>query len=235
MNIGVLQRLDWLHSGAEEVEREIRIDSREGKPDLNGFAREQLRGLVRRVFFSETAHPIRQVVFSPSEPQMAISELCHQLGLILAQETPASVVVACGERSASEIAENTATRNNQSRIRSFAHQVRNNLWRVSTSEFRRQAETNQSGIMPSLHSHLWELRRDFQYSIVEAPAASASSEAAALGRVADGLILVLAAHSTRRVIARQIKESLEASHTRILGTVLSGRRFPIPEGIYRRL
>jgi hypothetical protein len=30
-------------------------------------------------------------------------------------------------------------------------------------------------------------------------------------------------------------EMLEASQVRILGTVLSDRVFPIPEGIYRRL
>jgi Mrp family chromosome partitioning ATPase len=65
--------------------------------------------------------------------------------------------------------------------------------------------------------------------------AGISSEAAVLGQLADGIILVLAAQCTRRAAARKIKETLEASQARILGTVLSGRIFPVPERIYRRL
>jgi Mrp family chromosome partitioning ATPase len=53
--------------------------------------------------------------------------------------------------------------------------------------------------------------------------------------LADGIILVLDAHSTRRVTARKIKESLESGRSRILGTVLSGRTFPVPDCLYRRL
>jgi Mrp family chromosome partitioning ATPase len=87
----------------------------------------------------------------------------------------------------------------------------------------------------SLSGYLAKLRREFEYSIVEGPPAGESSEAAALGRSADGIILVLEAHRTRRAAARKIKETLDAADVRVLGMVLTGRRFPIPEGIYRRL
>jgi Mrp family chromosome partitioning ATPase len=56
-----------------------------------------------------------------------------------------------------------------------------------------------------------------------------------MAQFADGIILVLSAHRTRRAMARKIKETLEAAQVRILGTVLSDRVFPIPERIYRRL
>jgi Mrp family chromosome partitioning ATPase len=55
-----------------------------------------------------------------------------------------------------------------------------------------------------------------------------------LGQLADGVILVLEAHTTRKAAARKIKESLGAQ-SRILGIVLTERRFPVPERIYRRL
>jgi Mrp family chromosome partitioning ATPase len=87
----------------------------------------------------------------------------------------------------------------------------------------------------SLNGYLAKLRREFEYSIVEGPPAGESSEAAALGRSADGIILVLEAHRTRRAVARKIKATLDAADVRVLGTVLTGRRFPIPEVIYRRL
>jgi Mrp family chromosome partitioning ATPase len=53
--------------------------------------------------------------------------------------------------------------------------------------------------------------------------------------LADGVVLVLEANSTRRVTAKKAKQALEAANVRILGTVLNNRTFPIPEGLYRRL
>jgi Mrp family chromosome partitioning ATPase len=71
--------------------------------------------------------------------------------------------------------------------------------------------------------------------VIHGPAAGLSSEAALLGQLADGIILVLDAHSTRRATALKIKETLQGASSKILGTVLSERAFPVPEGIYRRL
>ena len=62
-----------------------------------------------------------------------------------------------------------------------------------------------------------------------------SNEAMAMAQFVDGIILVLSARRTRRIAARKMKEMLEGAHARILGSVLSDRVFPIPQGIYRRL
>ena len=78
-----------------------------------------------------------------------------------------------------------------------------------------------------------ELRREFEYSIVAAPASTLSSEAAEMARFADGIILVVSAQHTRRVTALKVKNAL--GHLRLLGTVLSDREFPIPTSVYRRL
>jgi Mrp family chromosome partitioning ATPase len=51
----------------------------------------------------------------------------------------------------------------------------------------------------------------------------------------DGVILVLKAHATHRAVAQKVKETLQAANVRVLGVVLSGRTFPIPESFYRRL
>jgi Mrp family chromosome partitioning ATPase len=56
-----------------------------------------------------------------------------------------------------------------------------------------------------------------------------------MGQLADGIILVLEAHNTRRAIARKIIETFEAAQVRVLGIVLSQRTFPLPEWMYRRL
>jgi protein-tyrosine kinase len=53
--------------------------------------------------------------------------------------------------------------------------------------------------------------------------------------MADGVILILEAHATRRESARRAKESLQAAGVKILGAVLNKRTYPIPEALYKRL
>jgi len=61
------------------------------------------------------------------------------------------------------------------------------------------------------------------------------SEAALLATLSDGMVLVVEANSTRRVAAQKVTEKLHAANARLLGAVLSGRTFPIPDVIYRNL
>jgi len=61
------------------------------------FAREQIRGLVRQLFFSNAAQPVRQVVFSAADSQTDVGIICQQVGEALASETQGGIaVVGCG-------------------------------------------------------------------------------------------------------------------------------------------
>ncbi|HEY4053836.1 MAG TPA: hypothetical protein VGL74_08840 [Terriglobales bacterium] len=51
----------------------------------------------------------------------------------------------------------------------------------------------------------------------------------------DAAVLFLTAGRTRRDVALRAKQLLEQFDVEFLGTVLSGRTFPVPESIYRRL
>lgn len=88
---------------------------------------------------------------------------------------------------------------------------------------------------PWLRSHLGELRRAFDYALIHAAPVSGTGGTALLAHLADGLVLGLEAHRTRRLAARKVKEPLEAVKVRVLGIVLDGRRFPVPGRLYRRL
>jgi Mrp family chromosome partitioning ATPase len=115
-------------------------------------------------------------------------------------------------------------------IRHGAKRLRNNLWLLPPNE------GGEDGVsMSSTQAQLSDLRREFEYSIVEARPAGESDEAMAMAQFADGIILVLSARHTRRATALKIKEALVAAEANLLGTVLSDREFPIPERIYRRL
>jgi hypothetical protein len=200
---------------------------------LENFAREQIRGLVRRVFFTNTAQPVKQVVFSAAESHTDVGSICDQVGHALALETSADVAIV--SRNASVTERDRAQADPGSpvvvAIKSWSTRMAVNLWRVpeiGLRELCQESATSRYWILS-----LAELRRHFEYVVIHGSAAGMSSESALLGQLTDGIILVLEARSTRRATARKIKETLEGTRSRILGTVLSERTFP--EMIYRRL
>jgi hypothetical protein len=224
--VNAVQRTEAIH--------ELGASLKVCKWDPEAFAREQIWGLVRQVFFASLASPVRQIVLAAIEPT-DVASICRRIGEALALETSSGVaVVSRGpDKYQDDIRkdpEMTRPGSEATSLLEFATQVRSNLWLLPQGKI-------LTGRVdpPNLHGRLSRLRREFEYSIVEAPPAGESSEAAVLGRSADGIILVLEAHRTRRAAAHKIKRTVEAAGSRVLGLVLTGRRFPIPDGIYRRL
>ena len=197
------------------------------------FAQEQIRGLVRKVFSQCSDRPIRQVVLSAIGPETDISDICRRIGETLADEDAGDVVIdtghlwVAGNESRCTDSSNYADRR-IAKPRQRAVRLRRNLWLMP------QRDGGEERFNTSfLHLYLSDLRREFAYSIVAAPAAGESHEARAMAQFADGIILVLSAQHTRRIAARKFKDALD--HVHMLGTVLCDREFPVPEGIYRRL
>jgi hypothetical protein len=198
--------------------------------DPEDFGREQIRSLVRQVFLANGRRPIRQYVFSGLDAETDVKSVCMRVGVALALETAGSVAVVGGQLQVLRDTETSGpqVRNGSAPLCQSATRLRSNLWLVPAPE--RLLST--TGL---LHGYLGDVRREFEYSIVEAPPPGELNETTTMAQFADGIILVLSAHRTRRVVARTIKQALEAAQARVLGTVLSDRVFPIPEGIYRRL
>jgi Mrp family chromosome partitioning ATPase len=82
-------------------------------------------------------------------------------------------------------------------------------------------------------SRLREITTEFDFSILWC--APVSWLTASIGQACDGLVLVLTANKTRRLVAAQIKDQLSKAQVPLLGTVLAERRFPVPQGLYRNL
>jgi hypothetical protein len=232
-SVGVIEQSGVVVPIAQEVAAPVVLPSKSKAWKPDEFAREQIRGLVRRVFFGRTASPVRQVVFCAAEPQIDVAPICDQVARALAQETSSQVALMGREEEKEDFTIAPRPSDELGSIKSSFNQLAPNLWYVTRNHS--AAADNQLGTGIHWLSCLTELRKEFDYVVIEGPPAGMSSEAALLGQITDGLILVLGAHSTRKATAQKIKQTLQGAQSRILGTVLSERRFPIPESIYNRL
>jgi Mrp family chromosome partitioning ATPase len=80
-----------------------------------------------------------------------------------------------------------------------------------------------------------ELRKEFDYVLIDSPPLNIYSDGIVLGQLSDGVVVVLEANSTRREAALRVAEGLRAKRVRVLGAVLNKRTFPIPDSLYHRL
>jgi capsular exopolysaccharide synthesis family protein len=81
---------------------------------------------------------------------------------------------------------------------------------------------------------LTELRRSFDFILVDSPPAIAVSDAAVLSVISDGVLLVFHGQKTTRAAARQAMDRLDAVRAPFLGVVLNGVNLDNPEYAYYR-
>jgi capsular exopolysaccharide synthesis family protein len=211
--------------------------------NLDKVTREESLKLVQRVFLQSGVEPPRTVVFAGINHQNGCSQICAQTADILARNVSGSVCLVEANLRTPALPAFFDTTNHygltdallkEDSIRNYAKQMSvSNLWLLS------------SGSMPSgsavvlnsdrMKSRLAELRKEFEFLLIDAPPLSEYSDAVGLAQLADGLVLVLEANSTRREAALRVTENLSAAHVRVLGAVLNKRTFPIPGLLYNRL
>ncbi len=212
--------------------------------DLDRAAREETLRLVQSVFLLHgQGEGGRVVVFAAVDPRSGCSRVCSQAGRILAESVPGSVCLVDANFREPALAAGFRTTNYRGLadalrasgpIRGFARRVLGeNLWLVTCGS----GVEHSVGLLHSdqIKKRIDDLRKEFDYVLVDAPPLNSYSEGIALGQFADGLVLVLQANSTRRDASARMVERLHASQVNILGAVLNKRRFPIPNFLYRRL
>jgi Mrp family chromosome partitioning ATPase len=211
--------------------------------DLGQLASEETLRLVQRIFLLQTQEPPRTVVFAGIDRGNGCSEVCVQVADTLAKNIKGSVCLVEANLRAPRLPGMFGTTNHhgltesllqEGPVRSFAKPVRGeNLWLLSSGSL----ATDSPQLLHSqrLKARFAELRQEFDFVIIDAPPLTPYSDAVGLGQVADGLVLVLEANSTRRDAAFQVAENLRASNIRILGAVLNKRTYPIPDSLYRRV
>ncbi len=218
----------------KEVPRGQEAESSEDR-----FALEQLGGLVQKIYLPGHRGGRRHIAFSSVERGGMRPWLSARIGKILAQQVSESVCVVEVDRGAKLLRELVAPNSPETGElatpfgNDLTVRVERNLWLCPASRFLREDDwTPQADVV---RNRLSRLRREFGYLVIHAPAFGVGEEAALMGQLSEGLVLVLEASITRRVAAIRARNILETMGIPLLGTILDQRTFPVPEAIYKKL
>jgi hypothetical protein len=186
--------------------------------------------LVRQLFFPGNGLRRTRILFAAAGPETDVFAFAQSAGQALSEISGASVALVERHAARGPIApldEDQQERgpNDPGFWRRYASQVSERLWRVKADVLPlvsgERARPEQNSDLP------------FDFFLLAAPVSD--SMMPLLCRNCEGAVLILTANRTRRESALQAKRVLEQCDAELLGTVLEGRQFPIPESIYRRL
>lgn len=211
--------------------------------DLYQMAREESLKLVQRVFLLQAGERPRAVVFTGIDLGDGCSRICADTAKTLARNISGSVCLVDANLRSPSLAQFFGVTNRhgladalrqQGTIRDFTQRLRpDNLWLLSCGSFAPGSPSLMSS--DCLKALLAELRKEFDYVLINVSAVILDGAASLWGPLVDGVILVVEANLTRREVARKAKETLESANVRLLGAVFNNRTFPIPETIYRNI
>jgi Mrp family chromosome partitioning ATPase len=200
---------------------------------------EEILRLIQRIFLSANGSAARQVVLCGIDNENGSSSVCAKAGRTLAANSSRPVCVVDANVRSPRLSslfgiEGTNPFSGPAApLRDQCVKISSNLWLAGPNIL---ADNSRVLLPPvQLRERLAQLRKEFEYMLIDAPGTSVCGDAQLLGLVTDAAILVIEAHSTRRLTARKAKEIFDATGVRLLGTVLHDRAFPIPKWLYKAL
>jgi protein-tyrosine kinase len=204
---------------------------------------EQISALAQQLFVIPGGDAPRTVIFASTEPGTGCTWVCAHLAEVLAGRVAGSVCLVDGNLREPGLHQHFGVANEGGLsdallrldpIRTFARSVASpNLWLISAGP---GGESVQALLTADrMRLRLSELRSEFDFVLVDACALSIANDAVALGSMSDGVVMVLKANASRRQVARQAMEDLQAGKAKVLGAVLNQRTYPIPDALYKKL
>jgi protein-tyrosine kinase len=197
---------------------------------------------VHRLFVDVQPSP-KVVVFSALDAGSGCTYLCARAAELLAEKIDGTVCVLDANLRRPSLHRSFDVANSAGladalldagELRSYARQVgQGRLSLVTAGTEVPDAHTLLGSAR--LAGYIAELRRNFDYVLIDSPAASLYTDSVLLGSMADGVTLVMKANVSRRSAASKIVEDFSAARVRVLGAVLNQRTFPVPQAIYSRL
>ena len=186
----------------------------------------QILELVQQLFF----HPqsaVRYVGITAIDAGIGVWPLCFNVATTLAESCKREIGLV-DARVQPNSGDGEFERELQTRE---PQRLRPNLQLVTPHE-----RLNECGGSNPTHACLGPLQAEvvkFDQTVVCLDALSWKT--ARIATICDGLVLVVTANKTRRVVAAQAATQLKRAGVRLLGVVLAERKFPVPDGLYRKL
>jgi Mrp family chromosome partitioning ATPase len=211
--------------------------------DLSQMAREETLRLVQRLFLQQPQKGPRAVLFAGIEQGTGCSQICLLVAETLRSAVSGSICLVDANFRSPSLPRLLGTTNGygltnalleDGPVRTFVRPLHiTNAWLLSCGSL----GPGSLNLLNSqrMKARFEELRTQFDYLLIDAPSLSRYADATALGRLTDGVVLVLEANSTRKETALNVMDNLRAAQINVLGAVLNKRTFPIPELLYRRL
>jgi len=245
-NLEVLPEIDY-EPQADSKRRAIPMPaSKRTNPtsdDRRRWLDEETLQLVQQVFLLQTQEPPRVVVFASVDPGDGCSRIAASVAELLAKNARRPVCLVDANFRTPALAEMfgatsrhglTEALLQKGPISSFAEPVAGtNLWLLAAGTL--APDSPNLFASAGLQERLAELRRDFDFVIIDAPPLGRYSDALMLGKHSEGAVLVLEADSTRRESASAAVARLRAASVPILAAVLNKRTYPMPEKLYKNL
>jgi hypothetical protein len=184
---------------------------------------------VQQLFFRGKSAPVRHVGFAAIEASTATAELCLDVATSLAEGGRYDVGLIDAYPSSPLL---------QTELRITSPSVTESSWWIAprlriVSREHWLPQSDGAALTEKSLTRLREITAEFDFSILWC--APVSWLTVNIAQACDGLALVLTANKTRRLVAAQIKDQLNRAQVPLLGTVLAGRRFPVPQSLYRSL
>jgi Mrp family chromosome partitioning ATPase len=203
------------------------------------LASDLMAGLVQRVFLRPDEARPRMVVFASIDHGNGCSLIAASVARALTASAPGAVCLVEANFRSPALPRMLGTTNyqgftnallEQGSIRSFMKPMGNGcLWLLSSGPL--AADSPKLLAAERARARFVELRAEFNFVIVDAPPLSRYADAIALGQLADGVVLVLEAGSTRQDAALSAVQYVRSSRIRVLGAVLNKGIVRIPEKI----
>jgi hypothetical protein len=190
---------------------------------------DQIHALIQQLFFRHESKPVRHVGFATVEASTETATLCLEVAGALAEESRYDIGLI--DAYPDSVPLETKLQIPSPNPAEATWPIAPRLWMVPRKSW--LPEDCGQRITDQNLSRLRELTTEFDFSILWCP--PVSWRMTSIGQTCDGLVLVLSANKTRRLVAAQIKDQLSKAQVPLLGTVLAERRFPVPRGLYRSL
>jgi Mrp family chromosome partitioning ATPase len=189
--------------------------------------------LVQHLFFLHGLNGPGIVVFCGVEPEDGSASVCTRTGEILATLAKKSVCLIDADLHSPSMHWRYCLENTpgfaDTQPESWADKARQvneiNIWVLPAGIMR----NHHPVIFPANFCDcMQKLRQRFRYILIEAPPLALSAEGAVLGKMADGVVLVVKSRSTRRAGALKARRNLEVYDVRLLGAVLNHSTSRVP-------